>query len=309
MNETQLIDALLRLLKAEERVRAEFQEAAHALVGKLEAEREARLSAALERWKRTGGFLSRDEYLGKYALEKDLLAAAVEQGLVEEVSSPHPDQRSLHFYRDQPVPERPLAKLRATLDEETFLVTRKASAFLGASPQKLAALKRAGRIEASVPPWNADGLYPGTYYRLSDLRTLKGQLGQPALSAAQRQRWADLNDRQRRYLTLLHEVEAKREAYYRSQAAMSDPRRKGGEWRWIRHHSTPTYEGFDRILERAQLLDQGTGATFQALEGRGYLIRRWLAPALNEALHEVEPLEIKLTRSGRKLVKDMARLA
>ena len=188
MDKAQIIDAVLDLLKAEERDHFEFKKSLDTFTADLMAAREARLEAIHKTWKKAESVLTRSDYLEKYGLESNLLDAAVERGLITSVKPPHEGDGRYH-YPDKAVPKKALQEMRAQLDEETFLVTRKALAFLGVSAQKLTAFKEAGKIAETVPDWNRDGLYSRTYYRLSELKALKASFADKPVSAKQQQRW------------------------------------------------------------------------------------------------------------------------
>ena len=300
-----LVEQVLDVLEAEKLDRSEFEQVLEAFVASVEEARETRLEAAYRSWKTSAGALTKEEYRDKHALSPDLFEAAVEAGLIASLEPPLPSYARKH-YRDEVVPKHVLTELREKLDEETYLVTRKAAALLGVSAAKFKALAQSGKISEAVPEWNVKGDYPGTYYRLADLKALKRTLTAKPPGAKQKERWGELNERQRRYLELLYQIEKGREGYYTSREAMFSESKKGGEWRWIRHHSAGFSSGFDMTLEREGLLDQGTGATFEALAKRGYIERRWGHSAVNDDGYEYQPLEVRLTRTGRKLVKDMA---
>ena len=124
--------------------------------------------------------------------------------------------------------------------------------------------------------------------------------------------WEDLNERQRHFLRVLYRRECELAAYYTSQRAMADPRKKRAEWRWMRHNGEG---GLARDLdvgaedEAALCNNQGSGATYKALEERALLERRWehvrmFSFARGE--QTVSLLDVRLTPTGRRLVKTAA---
>lgn len=122
--------------------------------------------------------------------------------------------------------------------------------------------------------------------------------------------WADLNERQRHFLRVLyHHRECERAAYYTSQKAMADPKKKGAEWRWMRHTGE---QGLARDLdvgaedEWALRNNQGSGATYKALEERALIERRWehvLMFSIARGEQTVSLLDVRLTPTGRRLVR------
>jgi len=121
--------------------------------------------------------------------------------------------------------------------------------------------------------------------------------------------WADLNERQRHFLRVLYHRECKLAAYYTSQKAMADPKKKGAEWRWMRHNGE---RGLARDLdvgaedEAALRNNQGSGATYKALEERALIERRWEHVLMFSVAHgeqTVSLLDVRLTPTGRRLVK------
>ena len=128
--------------------------------------------------------------------------------------------------------------------------------------------------------------------------------------------WEDLNERQRHFLRVLLRVlyrrECERAAYYASQRAMADPRKKGAEWRWVRHNGEG---GLARDLdveaedEAALRNNQGSGATYKALEERALLERRWehvRMVSFARGKQTVSLLDVRLTPTGRRLLKTVA---
>jgi len=124
-----------------------------------------------------------------------------------------------------------------------------------------------------------------------------------------RQLWEDLNERQRHFLRVMYRRESDLAAYYNSQKAMFDPRKKGAEWRWMRHNGD---SGLARHLdvgaedEEALRNNQGSGVTYKALEERGFIERRWEAVTMTSLAYGprvVHLLDVRLTPKGRRLCK------
>ena len=131
--------------------------------------------------------------------------------------------------------------------------------------------------------------------------------------------WADLNERQRHFLGVMHRRECELAAYYNSQKAMFDPKKKGAEWRWMRHngeHGLAQYLNLDAKAKNAKAKggedemalrnNQGSGATYKALEERGLVERRWQQEVMFSLVYgeqAVSLLDVRLTPRGRQLVK------
>ena len=127
--------------------------------------------------------------------------------------------------------------------------------------------------------------------------------------------WADLNERQRHFLGVMYRRESELAAYYNSQKAMFDPRKKGAQWRWMRHngeHGLAQHLNLDAKEdedEKALRNNQGSGATYKALEERGLIERRWQQEVLFSLVYGeqvVSLLDVRLTPRGRRLVKTIA---
>lgn len=121
--------------------------------------------------------------------------------------------------------------------------------------------------------------------------------------------WAGLNERQQHFLRVMYRRECDLAAHYNSQKAMFDPKKKGAEWRWMRHNGEG---GLARDLdagaedERALRNNQGSGVTYRALEERALIERRWeraLVFSLAHGEQAVSLLDVRLTPKGRRLVK------
>jgi DNA-binding PadR family transcriptional regulator len=112
--------------------------------------------------------------------------------------------------------------------------------------------------------------------------------------------WFQLNTRQQIYLRHIYQLDQETEQLYRHGW---DPVRYGfpppaSEWRWILYGPTEPPSQLYILLRRANLVDPGTGSTFEALASRGYITRKWEGPVDEQILY------VQITRQGRKLVRD-----
>jgi hypothetical protein len=111
--------------------------------------------------------------------------------------------------------------------------------------------------------------------------------------------WASLNDRQRAYLRALYDGDHDTEALRRDRGARGDwDRTPASEWRWQLYGPTEPPSQLYRTLQAAKLVDQGTGATWRALEDRGLVKCRDVLDAFGVPL-----LQVQITPAGRKLVR------
>ena len=114
--------------------------------------------------------------------------------------------------------------------------------------------------------------------------------------------WADLNERQQKYLQEIYDQDQENERHEKSQWTRGGRPRPAIEWRWMLYGIMPEI-GSDSPLRRrlkvANLVDPGIGATFQALESRGCVLCRY-APVVGPG----DPfVYIQITPAGRKLVR------
>jgi hypothetical protein len=111
--------------------------------------------------------------------------------------------------------------------------------------------------------------------------------------------WASLNARQRAYLRTLYDCDQDTEALRRDRAARGDwDRMPASEWRWQLYGPTEPPSQLYVALLLAKLVDQGTGATWRALEDRGLAKCRDVLDAFGVSL-----LQVQITPAGRKLVR------
>ena len=117
--------------------------------------------------------------------------------------------------------------------------------------------------------------------------------------------WQALNNRQQTYLKFIFEIDQQNEESYQRNWSVS---RRGfpppaSEWRWISYDGGADGWGdteLRRRLRKEGFVDQGTGATFEALANRGYIKRKWSEPDLLG--HQI--LYVQMTRRGRKLIRE-----
>src|SRR5579864_8950950 len=113
--------------------------------------------------------------------------------------------------------------------------------------------------------------------------------------------WADLNKRQQEYLQAIYDQDQENERYEKSQWTRGGRPRPAIEWRWMFYGMQPltgTDSPLRHRLKVAGLVDPGTGATFESLEKRGYILCRY------EPVGAFDPLVyVQITPKGRKLVR------
>ncbi len=116
--------------------------------------------------------------------------------------------------------------------------------------------------------------------------------------------WAELNERQRQYMQAIYETDQEQEADERGTWKRGERRRPARQWRWMEYG---VFNGVGSTLYTKlylrQLVDEGTGSTFNALEKRGFItckythIRRSGQKVLDSFLM------LQITSTGRKLVR------
>lgn len=111
--------------------------------------------------------------------------------------------------------------------------------------------------------------------------------------------WATLNERQRAYLRALYDCDQAKESELRQRAARGFyDRTPASEWRWQMYGPVAPPSALYTALRSANLVDPGTGATWQALEDRGLVRCRTASDAFGAPL-----LEVQITPAGRKVVR------
>lgn len=107
----------------------------------------------------------------------------------------------------------------------------------------------------------------------------------------------ELNDRQRIYLAALYDCDQAKEQERRLWAARGFyDRVAASEWRWVMYGPVAPPSALYSALDGH--IDQGTGATWQALEDRGLCRCRTTPDAFDVPL-----LEVQITPAGRKLMR------
>lgn len=114
--------------------------------------------------------------------------------------------------------------------------------------------------------------------------------------------WGNLNERQRQYLQAIYDQDQENERYEKSQWTRGYRPRPAIEWRWMYYGIQPLTGSDSPLRSRlraAELVDPGTGATFEALEKRGYILCRYQPVVAGDPL-----VYIQITPKGRKLVRE-----
>jgi hypothetical protein len=114
--------------------------------------------------------------------------------------------------------------------------------------------------------------------------------------------WADLNERQQTYMQAIYATDQENEAHERSKWSRGGRPRPAAEWRWMFYGIFPETGSDSPLRHRlkvAKLVDPGTGATFEALEKRGYIQCRYELVVAGDPL-----VYVQMTPKGRKLVRE-----
>ncbi|MGU3567456.1 hypothetical protein [Paenibacillus sp. D51F] len=112
--------------------------------------------------------------------------------------------------------------------------------------------------------------------------------------------WEGLNKRQQLYLTAIYETDQDEERNAKASAAIDRHSRPADEWRWL-PYGYDQYGNMLPLMERIHslnLIDQGTGSTFKALESRGMISLRWEPTTLVDKI----PI-VRITAKGRRVVR------
>lgn len=111
--------------------------------------------------------------------------------------------------------------------------------------------------------------------------------------------WQALNQRQHTYLQALYDGDQATEAARRQRAARGFyDRTPASVWRWQLYGPTEPPTQLYSTLDRAGLVDQGTGATWRALASR-QLVR---CTTITDPLG-IELLQVQITTQGRTVVR------
>ena len=114
--------------------------------------------------------------------------------------------------------------------------------------------------------------------------------------------WADLNERQQQYVQAIYDQDQENERHEKSQWMRGGRPRPAIEWRWMYYGIMPETGSDSPLRHRlkvADLVDPGTGATFQALEARGYILCQYKPTMIGDPL-----VYVQITKEGRKLVRE-----
>lgn len=112
-----------------------------------------------------------------------------------------------------------------------------------------------------------------------------------------------LNERQLNTLRCIYEVDQEQEQRQRRRSSGWWDNTPASIWRqiWYKHEpKTGNHSMLYKMLKKNRLVDPGLGSTFKALEERGFIKREYH----NMVWDDVE-LAIKITRSGRKLIRSI----
>lgn len=116
--------------------------------------------------------------------------------------------------------------------------------------------------------------------------------------AKNRVQWDDLNERQQAYLTAIYQTDQEAEASENSRWHQGLQKRPADVWRWLRHETTAYGDSLLKgRIRNLNMLDPGTGATYNALEARGLILCQY-ANRRDEIT-----LSVRMTTQGRKLVR------
>lgn len=115
-------------------------------------------------------------------------------------------------------------------------------------------------------------------------------------------KWQDLNERQQIYMQKIYETDQLQEQGVRMNAVKYQRSPPADEWRWIEYANT--VRGHTPIKQRlidADVVDPGTGSTFEALETRGYILLKYDRASSHPRADII--IYIRLTTKGRRLVR------
>jgi hypothetical protein len=115
--------------------------------------------------------------------------------------------------------------------------------------------------------------------------------------------WEELNKRQQTYLQAVYEEDQAAEDFYKHKwnvykQGYPPP---ASEWRWILYGPVEPPSKLYSKLRAADLVDPGTGSSFESLDKRGYLKRKWEP---DKTFPELELLYVQMTPRGRRLIRE-----
>jgi hypothetical protein len=116
--------------------------------------------------------------------------------------------------------------------------------------------------------------------------------------------WGDLNPRQQAYLRAIYETDQEAEQNERARWGRGLRSRPADVWRWLPYELGPTGDTspLKRRLRKLEMIDPGTGSTFDALEKRGLILCRY------KRGYDEATLDVRMTPQGRRLVRQAAGL-
>lgn len=264
-------------------------------------------------------------------IHRALLNVANNEGLFEAIPVPPAfadlerawDNASIPYYEPrEPFTEEERAQIIKAAEKE-HLTSEEAAAELGVSVSTFAKYKKKAKIRPADDYVTYAG-YVGYKYDLADVVSLHALMNPRALAAQEKKRkdrakrlqelWAALNPRQRQYLLVAYrrfvEVES-----YRSDAGFDKkawdtrysnwPDEPAG-WRWVYHDAEKGSSALANYLRPLNLLDSGAGSTYEALDQRGLLKRRWewfTVYNLMGQSRDISVLWVNLTTDGRALAR------
>jgi hypothetical protein len=107
--------------------------------------------------------------------------------------------------------------------------------------------------------------------------------------------WKELNERQQQYMRIIYLTDQLQESNAKGIMRMERRSIPADRWRWMEY--ADLYVGHTRFKQRfidAQLVDQGTGSTFEALKERELILIKYDGA-----------IWIRLTTRGRALVRNV----
>ena len=113
--------------------------------------------------------------------------------------------------------------------------------------------------------------------------------------------WSDLNERQQTYLLTIYQRDQAEEEAQRSAWSRGVRARPADEWRWMYYGETAYGPSpLKRALDSEGLVNQGTGATLEALRSRGLVLVR---SSRSVSRGDLSTVHVRMTLAGRKLAR------
>ena len=107
--------------------------------------------------------------------------------------------------------------------------------------------------------------------------------------------WKELNERQQTYLRAIYTADQASEKAEAARWKLGQRRRPAAEWRWLLYSDFPHPTHLKSLLRAANVVDPGTGSTFEALRIRKLIQCR-------QEL-DIDVVWIQLTTYGRKVAR------